>query len=78
MADATSLRILIDTNVFIAAESEPDSIHTNAASATQLYRAANELGHTLCLGAGIYDDIERHVDDNTKSGAGSSLSAITS
>ncbi|MGO9351301.1 MAG: GNAT family N-acetyltransferase [Mycobacterium sp.] len=66
MADATSLRILIDTNVFIAAESEPDSIHTNAASATQLYRAANELGHTLCLGAGIYDDIERHVDEQHK------------
>lgn len=64
--DATSLRILIDTNVFIAAESEPDSIHANAASATRLYRAANELGHTLCLGAGIYDDIDRHVDEKHK------------
>ncbi len=66
MVGASSLRILIDTNIFIAAESEPESIHPNAGLATELYRTATELGHTLCLGAGIRDDIARHVDEAHK------------
>ncbi len=56
----SSLRILIDTNVVIAAESDADNLHANAGPATELYRLATELKHTLCIGAGTRDDIERH------------------
>ncbi|MGO4443459.1 GNAT family N-acetyltransferase [Mycobacterium sp. 2YAF39] len=66
MASAATLRILIDTNIFIAAESDPDSLHPNAVMATELYRAATELGHTLCVGAGIRDDFARHADEQHK------------
>lgn len=57
-----SLRILIDTNIFIAAESQAGDLHPNAARATALYRAATELKHTLCVGAGTLEDIDRHKD----------------
>lgn len=57
-----SLRILIDTNIFIAAESSADALHVNAALATDLYRSATELGHALCIGAGTLEDIDRHKD----------------
>lgn len=57
-----SLRILIDTNILIAAESPAGNLHVNADQATELYRSAIELGHTLCVGAGTVDDIDRHKD----------------
>lgn len=58
------LRILIDTNIFIAAESEAAGDHPNATHAAQLYRQATEIGHRLCLAAGVKDDFGRIADQN--------------
>lgn len=63
---ATGLRILLDTNIFIAAESDSHPPHVNADAAKRLYSSATQLGHTLCLGSGIRDDIARHRDENHK------------
>lgn len=60
---STGLRILIDTNIFIAAESDTERPHTNAEAARKLYSAATKLGHTLCIGSGSLDDIARHRDE---------------
>lgn len=59
----TPLRILIDTNIFIAAEGDLQHQHVNAGPATQLYRDANQLGHSLCLAAGVRDDFSRIQDE---------------
>lgn len=59
----TPLRILIDTNIFIAAEGDADRPHANAGPATQFYRDANQLGHSLCLAAGVRDDFSRIQDE---------------
>ncbi|TCI98928.1 GNAT family N-acetyltransferase [Aeromicrobium sp. IC_218] len=63
VAQGASLRILIDTNIFIAAESEATKLHVNAVNATALYRLATELRHTLCVGSGTLEDIARHHDE---------------
>lgn len=57
-----SLRILIDTNIFIAAESVSTCLHPRWQEATRLYRHATELGHTVCVGSGIVADLARHKD----------------
>lgn len=56
------LRILIDTNILIAAESAADAPHPNSQRASTLYRIATALGHTLCLAAGVREDLARHQD----------------
>ncbi len=66
MASAGALRILIDTNVFIAAESTAEAPHANGQLAREFYRLATGLGHTLCLAAGVVDDVERHKDEAHK------------
>jgi hypothetical protein len=63
---ATSLRILIDTNIFIAAEGDKRGTHIKSDLATKLYREATDLGHRLCLGAGVKDDFERIADPEHK------------
>lgn len=63
---ADSLRILIDTNIFIAAESDGEPLHINAEQAKKLYSSAMRLGHTLCVGSGTLEDIERHRDEAHK------------
>lgn len=62
MVSHSALRILIDTNVFIAAESDAEPRHPNGALASKLYSLAGELNHTLCVGDGIKRDFERHAD----------------
>lgn len=57
-----SLRILLDTNILIAVESDGDPPHPNGDRASALYRSATALGHTLCLAAGVRDDLARHKD----------------
>lgn len=58
------LRILLDTNVFIAAESDVAPRHPRAAEAAELMSLASRLGHTVCLASTIRDDFARHADSN--------------
>lgn len=62
MTTGSPLRILIDTNIFIAAESDATNPHANAGLAAELFRVATALGHTVCVGAGILEDLARHKD----------------
>ena len=56
------LRILIDTNVFIAAESDEEPRHARAQDAAELLSLAARLGHPICVASTIRDDFARHVD----------------
>ena len=58
------LRILIDTNVFIAAESDSIPRHPRGELASEFLKLATKLGHSVCLAATIGDDFRRHADPN--------------
>ena len=60
---ATPIRILLDTNVLIAAESDEEPRHPRAADAAELLSLAARLGHTVCLASTVRDDLARHADE---------------
>ncbi|HXC77139.1 MAG TPA: GNAT family N-acetyltransferase [Candidatus Acidoferrum sp.] len=60
---ATPIRILLDTNVLIAAESDEAPRHPQGAAAAELLSLAARLGHTVCLAASVRDDLARHANE---------------
>ncbi|MEV5961613.1 hypothetical protein AB0L70_07595 [Kribbella sp. NPDC051952] len=59
---AAPIRILLDTNVFIAAESDTEPRHPRAEDASELLRLTAQLGHSVCVASTIHDDFNRHAD----------------
>ena len=51
------LKLLLDSNVFIAVEPYAGAMEPSIAAAAQLVRLANEQGHLLCLASATRDDL---------------------
>lgn len=56
------LRLLLDSNVVVAAESYAGDLEPNIASAAELVRLAGELGHVLCVAPATRDDVLEGTD----------------
>lgn len=65
-SDASSerprLRLLLDSNIVVAAEPYAGNIEANMSLAAQLLRLANELGHVLCVAPATCDDVLENLD----------------
>lgn len=59
---ADQLRILLDTNVVIAAESDEHPRHPRAGQAAELLSLSARLGHVVCVASTIRDDFARHAE----------------
>ena len=59
---ATRLRLLLDSNVIIAAEPYDGHLESEMTDATRLLRLANEQGHVLCYAPATEEDLRESAD----------------
>lgn len=60
--DRPRLKLLLDSNVVVAAEPYAGTIEANVEPATTLLRLAGEQGHLLCVAPATRDDVLENLD----------------
>lgn len=60
--DRPRLRLLLDSNVVVAAEPYAGALEPNMSTAADLVRLAGELGHVLCVAPATHDDVLEGAD----------------
>jgi hypothetical protein len=60
------LKLLLDSNVVVAAEPYAGSMEANVELATALVRLAGEFGHILCVAPATRDDVLQNLDPERK------------
>lgn len=66
LGDPGRLRLLMDSNVFIAVEPYAGHLEEQFTDAARLVRLANELGHILCIAPATRDDLLQGKDPDRR------------